>query len=364
MNQDKVLKIIKGLNRFSPDDIEVMTDFCEAETQDIIEKFLSDGLITKLSELEYSYVNKIPERRGIFRLIEKPQVKAIPDKNINFQQAAEYFLTNYVLQNCTTSTYKTYNSSIKSHLTMFFGKMDLNCITQQDIKNFIGVKLQEKLSDKNIRNCVTLLGTMFNKFIEWGLILESPYNGIINVKARIKPNIKVLKETEVNHLLKILKTNCRNTFIITLLILSTGLKKVEILGLKKQDIDLKNQKISINKTLFEGKILPLRTKTAIRQVDIPENIIPELKKSIRNKQSDDFIFYDMSTSYYTQDKCMRHQFRIALNQLNIDQFKFDNLRHTFAYNALQRGMSIDYLHKQLGDYSIQATMDRYRDFIV
>jgi len=44
---------------------------------------------------------------------------------------------------------------------------------------------------------------------------------------------------------------------------------------------------------------------------------------------------------------------------------FDNLILYLSLNSnkIRIERSIDYLHKQLGDYSIQATMDKYRDFI-
>ena len=363
MNQDKVLKIIKGLNKFSPDDIEVMTGLEESNVNRLLDKFLSDGVISKFSESEYRYLNKIPERREVFRLIEKQEIKIIPDNNITFQQAAEYFLTNYVVHNCTPATYKTYKSSIKSHLLIFFGKMELKTITQHHIKEFIELKAKEKVSDKNIRNCITLLGTMFKKFMEWEMVTSSPYNGVINVKKEKRHNIRILNTSQIKYLLGKSKSNSIILYQFIMLALSTGLKRAEIFALKKEDIDLKNKKITVNKTLYTGKIIMSRAKTTIRQVDIQDSIISQLEKSLENKQENDFIFYDIKLSYYTQDKRLRVIFSSMVKQLNLEKFAFDELRHTFAYNCLQQGRSIDYLHKQLGDYSIQATVDKYRDFI-
>ncbi len=364
MKKEKILKISKGLGIFSPDDIAVMTGFDETEIIDILNKFLKDGVITKVSEFEYRYINKIPERRGIFKLIEKPQTKLILDKDMIFQQAAEYFLMNYVVQNCTPSTFNTYKSSIKSHLAPFFGKMHIKSITQQDIKNFIELKMTEKLTEKNIGNCITLLGTMFNKFIEWGVLSSSPYTGVMKAKREKRHNIRILKEPEIKYLLGKSKKDSIVLYRFISLALSTGLKRSEIFALKKEDIDLKNKRINVNKTLYRGKIVLLKVKTNIRQVNISEKLIPKLKQALKNKQENDFIFYDTRLSYYTQDKKLRAFFACIAKQMKFQKFTFDDLRHTYAYNALQQGMSIDYLHKQLGDYSIQATMDKYKGFVV
>ncbi len=363
MNQDKILKIIKGLNRFSLDDIVVMTGFDETEINDILENFSTDGIVTKVSEFEYRYINKIPERREMFRLVEKPEIKIIPDNNITFRQAADYFLVHHAKENCTPSTFKTYISISNVHLLSFFGKMKLKNITQKEIKEFIALKQKQYISNRRIRNCVTLFGNMFNKFKEWGFVSDTPYNGIINVKFKKKTDIKILNETEVKLILANAKKNSPILYKFILLALLSGLKKAEIFALKKSDIDFKNKKIKINKTLYMGKVIISKVKTAIRQINIPENIIPDLKKAIKNKRENDFIFYDKALSYYTQDKRLRKTFANIVKQLQLDKFTFNELRHTYAYRALQNGMSIDYLHKQLGDYSIQATMDKYRDFI-
>ena len=83
----------------------------------------------------------------------------------------------------------------------------------------------------------------------------------------------------------------------------------------------------------------------------------------QEKNENDFIFYNPKFSTFTINKIFRKNFITVLKKLNLPMMSMNDLRHTYAYNALQSGMSIDYLHKQLGDYSIQATMDRYRDFI-
>jgi integrase len=340
-----------------------MTGIDEADATALLEKFIKNGIITRLNKEQYRFVNKIPVQRGMFRLVEKPQKTIIKNKNILFFDAAEYFLMNYALHNLTLSTFKTYKSSIKFHLVQFFGKMELKNITQQHIKDFIELKLNEKVSPKNIRNCVTLLGTMFNKFVEWELISHSPYNGIINVKFQKEHNIRILNEAEIKAILEKAKNNSEILYQMILLTLYTGLKRSEIFALKKGDINFKNRKINVNKTLYSGRIIESRAKTAIRQVDVPECLILELKKAVKNKQDNDFIFYNQTLSYYTQDKRLRSTFANIVKSLKLDKLTFNALLHTYAYNALHQGMSIDYLHKQLGDYSIQATMDKYRDFI-
>ena len=96
---------------------------------------------------------------------------------------------------------------------------------------------------------------------------------------------------------------------------------------------------------------------------IPENIALEINTILKSNKDEDFVFYNSKLSPLTIDKRIRKSFLALLGELNLPKITFNELRHTYAYNSLQEGMSIDYLHKQLGDYSIQATMDKYRNFI-
>ena len=65
MIQDRVLKIIKGLNTFSSDDIVVMTGFEEPEVSNIIAGFINAGTVIKTSADKYNFVNKMPTTSGI-----------------------------------------------------------------------------------------------------------------------------------------------------------------------------------------------------------------------------------------------------------------------------------------------------------
>jgi integrase len=167
-------------------------------------------------------------------------------------QAAKYFLENHAKINCTPSSFKTYESILKSNLLPFFAKKKLVNITLQDIPNFIDTNQNENMTNKRLSNCVTLLGNMLKKFKDWEFIQDSPYNGIINVQYSKKQKILTLQKYQTEILLKRAKYKYPELYSLILLALSIGFKKAEIRALKKEDIDFENRKISINKTLCEN----------------------------------------------------------------------------------------------------------------
>jgi integrase len=361
MNQEKILKIIKGLNTFSLDDLAMMCDEEEYEIENILEKLISENTINKISDNAYIYVGKSKPREDYLKLVEASVKKSVKENSeITFQEAAEYFLEHHAKKNCKPATQKYYKTIIKTHLVQFFKNKKIKLITNEDIQKLIKVKYDEKLSPKMINGCVTLFGTMFSKFMEWGMISKTPYYGIVNIKYSKNQKVIVLSENETKILLKESKKVSEDLYLFILLALSTGLKKSEIMALKKDDIYLKNNTINVSKALSEGHFVLPRGNAAIRKVYAPKYI---LSKLILNEKDNGYIFYNTHYSAFTVRKLYRKNFVAILNNLGLPNIGLNDLRHTYAYNSLQSGMSIDYLHKQLGDYSIQATMDRYRDFI-
>jgi len=362
MQREKILKIIKGLNTFSLDDILMMCDVDEAEVKNLLKDFVEKKIIQKISDDEYRYLGKIKLKEAYLKLIE-PE-KENPSEifsEITFKSAAEYFLEHHTKKKCTPSTYKTYKTLINAHLCQFLGKKKLTEISNDDIKKFIEVKQEQKLKNKRLRNCVTLLGNMFERFKEWDFVEKSPYNGITNVQYSREQRISVLIDAEQKQLLKEAKKFSYDLYLFILLALKTGLKKAEILAIKVEDINLENNTICINKNLSEGHFVIPRGRASVRKIIATKEIISKL---VANKAQNDFVFYDPGYSPFTLKKALRREFTKVLKVLNMPSITMNDLRHTYAYNALKSGMSIEYLHKQLGDYSIQATMDRYRDFIV
>jgi integrase len=362
MEQEKILKIIRGLNTFSPDDIAMMCDVDEDELEIVLQELTEAEIIQKVSDEKYVYLQKQKVKNEYLRLIEPKEEKINPtNSEMIFKDAAEYFLEHHAKKNCTPSTFKSYKSLIKSHLLQFFGKNNLTEISNDDIKAFIELKLQQKLKNKRLRNCVTLLGSMFEKFKEWNFVEKSPYHGIKNIRYSKNQKVFILNDIESKNLLKKSKTISKDLYLFILLALSTGLKKSEIMALKKEDIDLEKNTIKISKTLSEGYFVIPRGNAAIREIFAPKDV---LLKLIKNKKSDDYIFYNTKYSTFTTNKIYRKNFISVLEKLDLPMMSLNDFRHTYAFNSLQSGMSIEYLHKQLGDYSIQATMDRYRDFII
>lgn len=167
MTQDRILKIIKGLNTFSPDDIVVMTEYDEDEAAEILDKLTYGKIIQKLAEDKYRYITKVRKTR-------KPQIKK---GIIGFKKASEAFMREAECK-CTASTFKSYKSGLNKHLIPFFTEFRVSSIKPENIDQFIEHKMEEGLSHKSIDNILKLLGSILEKALKDRYIPFNPARAV------------------------------------------------------------------------------------------------------------------------------------------------------------------------------------------
>ena len=223
----KVLTLAKNLNSFSIDDVLMMTGLELSDAKNILEELIKSGVLKRISEREFHFSGLESQRKLDFKLIEKRNYKTVYD-DINFIEASKYFFENYVAKNCSVATSKWYKSIFNSHLIPYFKRVNIRKISQENLKEFMNIKIKEGLSSKRINDCMTTLGNILNRFEEWNYIEKSPYNGIINIKRKKESKIQILSDLEVEELLLILKSDYPLIYLPVRIAIESGLKKNEI----------------------------------------------------------------------------------------------------------------------------------------
>ena len=155
---------------------------------------------------------------------------------------------------------------------------------------------------------------------EWGWI---NFNPVLNTRKLKEPRgrVRFLDEQERERLLKACRESRSSLlYIIVVLVLSTGMRKGEILGLRWRDIDFHNRRIVIQETKNgERRAVPL-VGTALQLVDA---------LNINGGDSmDDFIFH--SPENKTRRCCIRTAWEKAVKRAAITDFRFHDLRHSTA----------------------------------
>ena len=155
---------------------------------------------------------------------------------------------------------------------------------------------------------------------------------------------------------------------IILLLLSTGLRVGELLALSRDNVNLKNNTISIERTLTRDKndkvILGEKTKTVsgkrIVYINNDTSIIFKdiLKTNITNMYNLIFFDYENNT-FITPNEINSYLQRLNQSNNICNHIHTHMLRHTYATRCIEAGMSAKVLQKNLGHKEIQTTLDTY-----
>ena len=158
MNIEKLVKHLKG---FTLNEIEMIAE-CDCKTE--LERLLNEGKITFEYGL-YKYQEEKPRQE--FIICTK---QTINYQVITIDAAIEYFLENYVKNNCKLNTYRRYRRMLKYYIAPFYKNKNLNDITCVDIQEFYYFCKDRNLPPKVLKNTLALLNQMIKYFQNLGII--------------------------------------------------------------------------------------------------------------------------------------------------------------------------------------------------
>ncbi|MDP2788766.1 MAG: site-specific integrase [bacterium] len=116
--------------------------------------------------------------------------------------------------------------------------------------------------------------------------------------------------------------------------LHTGMRKSEILGLKWHDIDIKRNIIHLlNTKNGEKREVPMNEIVQKTSIGVLKN--PESRYIFCNKDGEPF-------------RNVRRSFFTALKKAGIINFRFHDLRHTFASQLVMLGVDLNRDYNKLG----------------
>ncbi len=253
-----------------------------------------------------------------------------------FEDFCEEYLNNYV--RLKGLRVRNHNGLIQNLVKHFKGK-SLDQIDTLAIRQFLSKRLQE-VTPATVNRHHAMLRGMYNRAIEWRMFFG------INPTQSIKPipeknqRCRWLTEYEQD---KLLFCCSGLTRLIVLTALQTGMRWGEIVSLKWRQIpnsnyiDLDNGTIFIHESQAKTqrtRFVPLSNAVRLALRDLPRN------------SGHDYIFLNPETKKPLNN--IRKSFATALKKAEIKDFKFHDLRHSFASQLVRNGVDLYVVQKLLG----------------
>jgi integrase len=198
-----------------------------------------------------------------------------------------------------------------------------------------------------------------------GYIQRDPTRKIVvKGKEPSEKKTKYLNEFELKLLLRHLDLSTFPNFDWTILLIAkTGLRFSEALGLTKEDIDLEQQTINVDKTWdyksYTGSFKPTKNASSVRKVPIDWKLAMQLNQVIQNLPNGEPIFAQKRVFNSTVNNLLKKH----CEELNIPVISVHGLRHTHASLLLFAGVSIASVAKRLGHADMTTTQQTYLHII-
>jgi len=255
------------------------------------------------------------------------------EQKVKFEELANMYLELHSAHKKSRKSDLSMINVLKGH---FAGKY-LYEITPLSVDKF-KIERAKQVSPATVNRLLACLKCMFNKAIEWGKMNNNP---AIKLKL-FKENNKRLRYLEKEEIVKLL-ANC-NKYLkpIVMLALNTGMRRGEILGLKWHDIDFRR-----------GIIYLLNTKNSEkREIPINEQVKTALIRTKKHAESP-FVFCRSDGKPFRD---IRKSFFTALKKASIINFRFHDLRHTFASQLVMSGVDLNTVRELMGHKSLKMTL--------
>lgn len=287
------------------------------------------------------------------------------------------WLKEYCKNNVAKNTYRDYEGVMKNHVIPDLGNLKLRDLQARHIIKYQNEKLENGrldgsggLSKRTVQNHHRIMSEALKHAVyPYKYIESNPCNGV-KAPSPSKPDVNPFSDKEKETILKEIK-NDLFLYSIVYIDLYTGLRRGEILAIKWEDINFKEQGIYIQRSVVElrGEGLNFKkpkNESSIRNIYIDKDIIKLLKKlkkhhlKINHEKNLVFTFEDGSIirpDYITK------KFKKILCKLGIRNHRFHDLRHTHATDLLKAGVNPKIVQERLGHHDIAVTLDIYSHVI-
>jgi integrase len=224
-----------------------------------------------------------------------------------------------------------------------FGDTPLSQLTQWQIEKW-KVERSKEVKPNTVNRELTVIKHMLRMAIEWGMATSNPASGVKRFTINDQ-RTRFLKVDEVQTLLDECRKQVDQPWLLPLVILAlhTGMRKGELCGLSWNNVHLDRSVITINQPKTQ------RVKT----LSINEPARQALAWFAANRYGDYLLMWPWGKRVGTVT--IYDAFNRACTASEITDFRFNDLRHTFASHIAMSGGDLLTLKDLLGHTNIQMT---------
>lgn len=284
------------------------------------------------------------------------------------------YLTEWVENSKVKAATRVRRASIvRSHITTDpIGQIPLGKLKRYHVQEFVDRKAKTS-SSGTVELIYTVLRRALNRAVILGMMPTSPCTHVELPKRERRPS-PVFSEDETRRF--IAGTTDDDLHAAWVLMVTVGLRRGEIIGLRWQDIEWDRDTLSVARTQTRDENAhwiigdSAKSATSQRSIHLPR-VCLEALRTHRTRQlerrlilgsaweNSGAVFDNGVGSHLNYPEIINKRFRSILKSLSLPALTPHDLRHTAATNALRRGVPIHVVANMLGHANASITLRVY-----
>jgi integrase len=294
----------------------------------------------------------------------------ITEQSITLTQLVVRWHEDVLKHQVQESAASNYFSVARNHVLPYLGKKKVADLTPVHVDQLLAGKLREGLSPSTVRRIRSVLAQALDQAMRWGYVNR---NVATLARSPKVPRVegRTLTPEQARSLLDVLQGH-RNEALYALM-LSTGLRRGEALGLKWTDFDEVEGILRVTRQLQrrETGLVLIDTKTALsrRSVNLAAPMAELLRVRRKEQQMEiedlygegvfsEFIFTSAVGTPVDPRNLLR-EFKGLCKKAGLGDWHVHELRHSAASLMLAQGVPLQVVSRVLGHASIRMTADVY-----
>ena len=257
--------------------------------------------------------------------------------------------------------FRRYEESCCLHIKPELGKVRLSRLNALQLQALYRKKLDEGLASRTVQIIHATLNKALKQAVRWSLVSRNVAQAVTPPRP-VKREIQPLTRAQMRALLD--EARCSDKlYALYVLAVTTGMRQGEIIGLQWKDVNLETGTLTINRSVFNGKVSLPKTLSGRRTIRLSKLAMSALKQHRLNVGKQHYSEWVFSTKAGTPISCHNlhnRSWKPLLERAGLPHTtRFHDLRHSCISLLLARGVPVKVVSEMAGHADVSITLSVY-----
>ena len=226
------------------------------------------------------------------------------------------------------------------------------------------------LSPATVRHVHTMIHKALRDAVRWGYLADNPADRADPPVPR-RAEMRIWTPEQLRAFLEVVRSD--RLYGAWMLLITTGMRRGEVVGLRWDDVDLEHRRLSVVRALItvRGKVIESEPKTAKgrRQLALDPATVEALRShrihQLEERRTAGPCWQEQGWVFTREDGTAIHPDRIydwfnrLVLKIDIPAIRIHDIRHSYASAALAAGIPTKVVSERLGHANVMITLDTY-----